>query len=121
MTTERASTPLPISARDDDPALVAGEQPVTEEPRPHGFAERFVRDSGWRAYRVLRRFVVLAVGLTVLVVGVVLIVTPGPAFIVIPVGLAILSIEFVWARKLLRRLRSYIEQARDRVRQTVRR
>ncbi len=59
-------------------------------------------------YKAARRIVVGLVGLTVLVIGVVMIVTPGPALVVIPVGLAILSIEFAWARAWLRRLRESI-------------
>ena len=45
----------------------------------------------------------LVVGLTVVLLGVVLIVTPGPAFLVIPAGIAILATEFAWARRLLKR------------------
>ncbi len=37
-----------------------------------------------------------------------MIVTPGPAIVVIPVGLTILSIEFAWARTWLKRLRESI-------------
>ena len=48
---------------------------------------------------------VLIVGSTVVLVGVVMIVTPGPAVVVIPAGLAILATEFVWARRLLHRVR----------------
>lgn len=48
------------------------------------------------------------VGATVLLIGVIMLVTPGPALVVIPVGLAILSIEFTWARAWLRRLRESI-------------
>jgi tellurite resistance protein TerC len=59
-------------------------------------------------YKAARRIVVGLVGLTVLIIGVVMIVTPGPALVVIPVGLAILSIEFAWARAWLRRLRESI-------------
>ena len=59
-------------------------------------------------YKAARRIVVGLVGLTVLLIGVVMIVTPGPALIVIPVGLAILSIEFAWARAWLRHLRESI-------------
>jgi uncharacterized protein (TIGR02611 family) len=40
-------------------------------------------------------------GFTVLIVGVAMIVLPGPAVVVIPLGLAILATEFVWARTLL--------------------
>jgi len=61
-----------------------------------------------RTYKVARRIAVAVVGSTVLAVGVALIVLPGPALIVIPVGLAILSIEFAWARLWLRRVRRNI-------------
>ena len=44
-------------------------------------------------YKTGRRIVVAVAGVTVLLIGVVMIITPGPAFIVIPIGLAILSIE----------------------------
>lgn len=59
-------------------------------------------------YRMARRIVILVVGLTVVLVGVVMIVTPGPAFVVIPLGLAILSIEFAWARMWLGKVRERI-------------
>ena len=59
-------------------------------------------------YKAARRIVVGIVGVTVLIIGVVMLVTPGPALIVIPVGLAILSIEFTWARAWLKRLRESI-------------
>jgi tellurite resistance protein TerC len=54
-----------------------------------------------RTYQFARRVVVAVVGSTVLLFGLVLLVTPGPAFIVIPAGLAILAIEFEWARRWL--------------------
>jgi tellurite resistance protein TerC len=56
-------------------------------------------------YRVARRIAVALVGFTVLLAGIVMIVIPGPALIVIPVGLAILGIEFAWARFWLRHVR----------------
>ena len=59
-------------------------------------------------YKAARRIVIGVVGATVLLIGVVMLVTPGPALVVIPVGLAILSIEFTWARHWLRRLRESI-------------
>jgi hypothetical protein len=55
--------------------------------------------------RVARRIVVATVGATVLAIGLALIVLPGPAFIVIPIGLGILGIEFAWARRWLRKLK----------------
>lgn len=58
-----------------------------------------------RGIRAVRRFVVTVVGITILLVGVALLVLPGPAFLVIPVGLAVLALEFEWARRALRRAR----------------
>ena len=59
-------------------------------------------------YKVARRVAIAVVGSTVLVIGIVMIVVPGPAIVVIPLGLAILGIEFAWARYWLRRLRRTI-------------
>jgi uncharacterized protein (TIGR02611 family) len=59
-------------------------------------------------YKVARRVVIAIVGATVVVLGIVMIVTPGPGLVVIPIGLAILSLEFAWARAWLRRLRRVI-------------
>jgi tellurite resistance protein TerC len=53
-------------------------------------------------YKKARRLVIGVVGTTVLLIGIFLLVLPGPAFIVIPIGLAILGLEFAWARRLLR-------------------
>lgn len=55
--------------------------------------------------RLARKTVILISGLTVLLVGIVMIVMPGPAFIVIPLGLGILATEFVWAQRLLHRVK----------------
>jgi tellurite resistance protein TerC len=38
-------------------------------------------------------------------IGVALLILPGPAFIVIPVGLVILTSEYAWARRWLRKVR----------------
>ena len=57
------------------------------------------------SYRLARRIAVSIVGATVLLVGVVMLVAPGPALVVIPVGLAILGMEFAWARYWLKKLR----------------
>lgn len=59
-------------------------------------------------YKLARRIAIAVVGSTILLVGVVMLVAPGPAIIVIPVGLAILSIEFAWARMWLKSLREKI-------------
>jgi hypothetical protein len=48
-----------------------------------------------------KRLIVTVTGCTVLVAGIAMLVLPGPAIVVIPVGLALLATEFIWARKLL--------------------
>ena len=58
-----------------------------------------------RGIRAVLRVVVAVVGMTILLGGVALLVLPGPAFVVIPIGLAVLAIQFEWARDLLRRAR----------------
>ena len=55
--------------------------------------------------KVVRRIIVSVLGATVLLIGIALLVLPGPAFIVIPVGLAILATEYAWARRWLRKAR----------------
>jgi uncharacterized protein (TIGR02611 family) len=59
-------------------------------------------------YKVARRVAIAVVGSTVLAIGIALIVLPGPAIIVIPIGLAILSLEFAWARLWLKKVRRSI-------------
>jgi Putative transmembrane protein (PGPGW) len=56
-------------------------------------------------YKWARRIVIAVVGFTVLGVGVAMIVLPGPAIVVIPVGLGILGLEFAWARHWLHKIR----------------
>lgn len=61
-------------------------------------------------YKTGRRIVVAVIGSSILLLGIVMLVTPGPAFIVIPIGLAILAVEFVWARVWLKKLRELISR-----------
>ncbi|HEY0980614.1 PGPGW domain-containing protein [Schlesneria sp. T3-172] len=59
--------------------------------------------SGFRVWlwKQARKIVVFVLGSTVLLIGIAMIVFPGPAVLVIPLGLAILATEFVWARDWL--------------------
>jgi len=56
----------------------------------------------------LRKLVIAIIGGTVLLIGMALIVLPGPAFIVIPIGLAILATEFAWARSMVNRAKAMV-------------
>ena len=55
----------------------------------------------------------MVIGFTVLLIGGALLVLPGPAFLVIPAGLAILAIEFAWARRWLQRIKYLAEKKGD--------
>ncbi len=57
---------------------------------------------------VVRKVVYSVMGVTVLLIGIVMIVLPGPAIIVIPLGFAILASEFAWARRIIRRGRVFV-------------
>lgn len=56
-------------------------------------------------YKWARRIAIAIVGFSVLAVGIAMLVLPGPAFVVIPVGLGILSLEFAWARHWLHKVK----------------
>jgi tellurite resistance protein TerC len=72
------------------------------------------RKAAHLTYRTARRIAVLTVGSTVVLLGIVMLVTPGPGLIVIPIGLAILGAEFAWARLWLRRVRESISNQTSR-------
>jgi tellurite resistance protein TerC len=54
-----------------------------------------------KSLRQARRLVIAIIGFSVLLIGMAMIILPGPAFIVIPASLMILGTEFIWARNLL--------------------
>ena len=65
--------------------------------------------------RWLRRIIVAVIGFTVLLIGVAMIVLPGPAIVVIPLGLAILATEFVWARRVLKKAKGYFDKGKEKL------
>jgi uncharacterized protein (TIGR02611 family) len=62
-----------------------------------------------------KRWLKIIFGFTLLAVGVAMIVTPGPGWLTILLGLGILAAEFVWARRLLERVKEQGERLRDTV------
>lgn len=61
--------------------------------------------------RTLRKIAIVVAGTSVLAIGVLMLVLPGPAFVVIPAGLSILALEFAWAQRWLLRAREHANQA----------
>ena len=66
-------------------------------------------------YRYARRIVIAIVGGCMVLVGIAMIVLPGPAFIIIPAGLGLLALEFAWARLWLKKLKAASKQVMDRM------
>jgi uncharacterized protein (TIGR02611 family) len=60
-----------------------------------------------------KRLIVIVVGSTVLLLGIAMIVLPGPAVLVIPVGLSVLATELVWARRLLNKLKNTFQKGKE--------
>lgn len=60
----------------------------------------------------MKKIIIAITGGTVLLVGIAMILLPGPAIVVIPAGLAILATEFIWARQAMRRGKGIVARAR---------
>jgi tellurite resistance protein TerC len=69
-------------------------------------------------YRGAKKVVVAMVGTTLILIGAAMIVLPGPALVVIPIGLGVLSLEFDFARRWLRAVRERTTAGLDRLRGT---
>jgi tellurite resistance protein TerC len=65
--------------------------------------QKWITRFGLEDRPALRRFLIGTIGFSVVLIGLVMIILPGPAFIVVPLGFAILASEFAWARRVWRR------------------
>lgn len=71
-------------------------------------------------YRAARRVAIAVIGTTVVLLGVAMLVLPGPGLLTIVGGLAILGLEFAFARRWLQRIKKETRKTVDRVKQRVR-
>jgi uncharacterized protein (TIGR02611 family) len=69
----------------------------------------------FRSIDQVRRFFKILGGFTLLLVGVIMIFTPGPGWPVIFLGLTLLAAEFVWAKKLMDRMKHEGNRLKDTV------
>jgi uncharacterized protein (TIGR02611 family) len=102
-----------VSVSDESRAEATRAQRIKEQ-----IAER--REAHLRRNR-LYRIGFAVVGSTVTLAGIAMLVTPGPAFVVIPIGLAMLALEFAWAERLLDRALDQAEIAQRKAAGTTRR
>jgi tellurite resistance protein TerC len=65
--------------------------------------------------RFARRVIIFVFGMTVLIIGIAMLVLPGPAIVVIPIGLAILATEYAWARRWLKIARDSAEKGANKL------
>jgi uncharacterized protein (TIGR02611 family) len=70
-------------------------------PEPELVRKLRARQAEHRRRGRLYRAMYVVLGAVVLAAGVAMLALPGPAFVVIPIGLAILSLEFEWAERML--------------------
>jgi uncharacterized protein (TIGR02611 family) len=68
-----------------------------------------------RTVEQVRRIFRIVAGFTLLLAGVVMLVTPGPGWVVILLGLGLLAAEFVWARRLMDRIKHEGTRIKDTV------
>ena len=68
-----------------------------------------------KTLKQFKKIIVAVTGTIVTLIGVAMIVLPGPAFIVIPAGLAILATEFEWAEKLLHKVKEKFKEQIEKV------
>jgi len=62
----------------------------------------------------MKKFFIALIGGTVVLIGVALLVLPGPGMLVIAAGLTILATEFIWARRAMRQAKGAVAKARRR-------
>lgn len=72
-------------------------------------------------YKTLRRLLILLIGGTMVLIGLVMFFTPGPGVLVILVGLALLATEFIWARILLRKFKEKAQSVSTNMTNSVKR
>ena len=74
--------------------------------------QKWIKRLGLEAQPRLRKFLIGAVGFSIVLIGLAMIVLPGPAFIMVPLGIAILASEFAWARRVWRRGKILVSRVR---------
>jgi uncharacterized protein (TIGR02611 family) len=94
------------------PAEVRDPRQHTYGARKRAWQRRLNEKLGLDKMPVIRKVVYTVIGVTVVLIGVVMIVLPGPAIVVIPLGLAILASEYAWARRVIRRGRVFVGRVR---------
>jgi uncharacterized protein (TIGR02611 family) len=88
---------------------------TTPERRPPRLVQKLqARRETHKDRNKIVRVAFAVAGVTLVLGGLAMLVLPGPAFVVIPIGLALLSLEFAWAGRLLDKSLEKADAAKDR-------
>ena len=66
-----------------------------------------------KSLKQIKRLFIGIIGGTILIIGIAMIALPGPAFIVIPLGLSVLATEFLWAKKITDKFKHKFDTMRN--------
>src|SRR3984885_14616241 len=102
-----------FSMRSESVATLEIDQHSSVQPRRSALRTSEASHMIVRTVEQVRRAFRIVAGFTLLLVGVVMIVTPGPGWLVIFLGLSLLAAEFIWARRLMDRMKREGERVRD--------
>lgn len=101
-------------------AIEEPKEPAIAEPAKPKLVKRLeAQRDRHRDRPVVVRALYVVIGFTLVLGGLAMLVLPGPAFLVIPIGLALLSLEFAWAENLLGRALEQGEVAKRKAAETT--
>ncbi len=61
-----------------------------------------------------KKIIITLTGFIVLIIGIIMLIAPGPGWVIIIIGLGILATEYAWAHHLLHKAKSYYEKVKQR-------
>lgn len=109
-----AGAPATPDLAADAPRVGRNGKPV--RPLIAGLAER---RAVHKRRSIIIRALYLVASLTVLLAGLAMLITPGPAFVVIPIGLTLLALEFASAERALDYALDQADAAKKKARETT--
>jgi uncharacterized protein (TIGR02611 family) len=96
--------------------------PDRDKPEPPALVKKLeARRETHRDHGKIYRGAFVIAGVVLVLGGLAMLVLPGPAFLVIPIGLAILSLEFAWAGRMLDAALVQADNAKEKAAHTSRR
>lgn len=83
------------------------------------WVRKILNSIGLKDWPIARKIIVAVIGSTIVLIGIALLVLPGPGTVVIPIGILILASEFAWARWLWHRGKKMVRKTKGKVEEKV--